>query len=227
LTGLTYLDVSKNPLNSIILPADLSHLTALRLSENTNLTRLTLPVGMTNLTALNLNGNQLTNLVLPSDLGHLESLDLGGNLLTSLALPAGLTSLVGLFVTGNQLTSLTLPPDMTQLTALGFLGNPLATLVLSEPAATNLATEVASLRNQGVSVFTYPLAVQLIRIRQPIGAFQFAIVGPPGVYVVLGSTDFTAWSQVGVATNSLGGVVFTDVTAHLSPLKFYRALWTP
>ena len=105
------------------------------------------------------------------------------------------------------------------------LGNPLTTFVLSEPlAATNLAADVASLRNQGVSVFTYPLAVQLVRLRQPIGAFQFAITGPPGVYTVLGSTDLATWSAVGVATNPLGSVVFTDVTAHLSPQKFYRAL---
>jgi formylglycine-generating enzyme required for sulfatase activity len=224
LTGLSYLDISKNPLTNITLPSGLNHLTTLRLSEN-HLTNLSLPVGLTNLTGLNLSENQLTNLVLPPDLNRLESLNVGANQLTSLNLPAGLTNLVGLFFVGNQLTNLTLPPDMTQLIGLGFLANPLATFVLPEPlAATNLAGDVATLRNQGVEVFTYPLTVELIRLRQPIGAFQFALTGPPGVYAVLGSPDLAVWSELGAVSNSLGAIVFTDVTAHLSRQKFYRAL---
>jgi formylglycine-generating enzyme required for sulfatase activity len=199
-------------------------LTTLRLSENTNLTSLTLPVGLTNLTALNFSENQLTNLVLPSDLGHLESLNVGGNQLTSLNLPAGLTNLAGLFFVGNQLTNVTLPPDMTQLVDLGFLANPLTTFVLSELTATNLAGDVASLQSQGVSVFTYPLAAQLVRPLMLIGAFKFGITGPPGVYTVLGSTNLTAWSAAGVATNPLGSVNFHDETANTSPQKFYRVL---
>jgi hypothetical protein len=222
---LTYLDVSTNPINTIILPVGLSHLTALRIADNTNLTSLTLPVGMTNLTGLFLAGNRLTNLVLPSDLSHLESLNVSGNQLTSLNLPSGLTNLTGLFFVANELTSVTLPPDMTQLTSLGFLANPLTTFVLSEElAATGLAPDVAALRNQGVNVFTYPLDVQLIRIRQPIGAFQFAISGPPGVYSVLGSSDLVTWSNIRSVSNGLGNVVFTDGEAHLSSQKFYRAM---
>jgi formylglycine-generating enzyme required for sulfatase activity len=225
LTGLTYLDVSTNPINNITLPVGLSHLTALRIADNTNLTSLTLPVGMTNLTGLFLAGNRLTNLVLPSDLSHLESLNISGNQLTSLNLPSGLTNLTGLFFVANELTSVTLPPDMTQLTSLGFLANPLTTFVLSEElAATGLAPDVAALRNQGVNVFTYPLDVQLIRIRQPIGAFQFAISGPPGVYSVLGSSDLVTWSNIRSVSNGLGNVVFTDGEAHLSSRKFYRAM---
>src|SRR5207249_3431770 len=136
---------------------------------------------------------------------------------STLTLPSGLSNLVGLFFVGNQLTNVTLPPDMTQLIGLGFLANPLTTFVLPETlAATNLAGDVASLQSQGVSVFTYPLTVQLIRLRQPIGAFQFAIAGPPGVYTVLVSTDLAGWSALGVVSNSLGAIVFTDATAHLS-----------
>lgn len=180
-------------------------------------------MGLTNLAFLNLSQNQLTNLMLPSDLNHLESLNLGANQLTSLNLPAGLTNLVGLFFVGNQLTNVTLPPDMTQLVALGFLANPLTTFVLPEPlAAMNLAGDVASLQSQGVSVFTYPLTVRLVRLRQPIGAFQFVITGPPGVYAVLGSTDLVVWSELRAVANPLGSIVFTDVAAHLSPQKFYR-----
>src|SRR5207249_5816213 len=114
---------------------------------------------------------------------------------------------------------------MTQLIELGFLANPLTTFVLPETlAATNLAGDVAALRNQGVEVFTYPLTVELIRLRQPLGAFQFALTGPPGVYTVLGSPDLAVWSELGAVSNSLGALVFTDVTAHLSPQRFYRAL---
>jgi hypothetical protein len=168
-------------------------------------------------------GKTTTAVVLPSDLNHLVSLNLGANQLTSLNLPAGLTNLVGLFFVGNQLTSVTLPPDMTQLVALGFLANPLTTFVLPETvAAMNLAGDVASLQSQGVSVFTYPLTVRLIRLRQPIGAFQFVITGPPGVYAVLGSTDLVVWGELGAVANPLGSIVFTDVAAHLSPQKFYR-----
>jgi formylglycine-generating enzyme required for sulfatase activity/Leucine-rich repeat (LRR) protein len=224
LSGLTFLDVSKNPLTNIHLPVGLSNLTSLRLSEN-QLTSLTLPVGLTNLTGLNLTANQLTNLVLPPDLNRLESLNVGSNQLTSLNLPAGLTNLVGLFFVNNQLTNVTLPPDMTQLIGLGFLANPLTTFVLPETlAATNLAGDVAFLRDQGVSIFTYPLEVQLVRSLMLIGAFKFGITGPPGVYSVLGSTNLTAWSTVGVATNPLGSVNFVDGTANLSPQKFYQAL---
>jgi formylglycine-generating enzyme required for sulfatase activity len=155
------------------------------------------------------------------------SLDLGGNQLTSLSLPPGLTSLTGLFLTGNLLTSLTLPPDMTRLTALGFLANPLTTLVLSEPlaASTNLTvnlTSLAFLPGQGVSVFTYPPAIQLVRPLRLNGAFQFVISGPPGVYSVLGSTDLAPWSPLGAVTNLFGSVSFTN--AILSLQMFYRAL---
>src|SRR6185369_6068473 len=113
---------------------------------------------------------------------------------------SGLTALVSLNLRDNQLTHITLPPDMQQLIGLFVDGNPLATFVLSEPlAATNLAGTVASLQNQGVAVFTYPLELQLVRPFMLIGGFKFEITGPPGAYTVLGSTNLTVWSTVGVA----------------------------
>jgi hypothetical protein len=117
-----------------------------------------------------------------------------------------------------------LTPDMTNLISLVLNGNPLTTLVLSEPlaASTNLTETVALLRNQGVSVFTYPLAVQFVRPRMLVGAFQFGITGPPGTYTVLGSTNLVAWDVLGTANNPLGSINFTDVTANSSPRKFYR-----
>jgi hypothetical protein len=161
---------------------------------------------------------------LPADLNQLVSLNILGNQLASFNLPAGLTNLTALTLTGNHLTTLTLPPDMTQLTSLVLDGNPLTSLVLSEPlAATNLAETVASLRSQGISVITYPLAVRLISPRRSLnGTFAFTLVGPPGVYTVLGSVDLRTWSELGQATNKIGSIDFTDVAAHLSQQKYYR-----
>jgi len=201
LTNLTILDLFENHLSRFVLAKDAPHLRILDISFN-SLAQCTLPAGMTNLETLFLRNNQLTNLTLPPDLIRLAQVDLQT----------------------NQLTSLTLPPDMTNLVSLNVDGNPLATLVLSEPQSTNLAATVAALQSQGVSVFTYPLTPLLFRIRQPIGAFQFALAGPPGVYAVLASTNLDTWSPFGFVENTLGKVVFTDTTAHFSPQKFYRAV---
>jgi hypothetical protein len=76
-------------------------------------------------------------------------------------------------------------------------------------------------------VFTYPLAVQLLRPRELVGAFQFRIVGPPGTYTVLISDELAMWSPRAFVTNTLGTINFTDVTAHLSQRRFYRTLLQP
>jgi formylglycine-generating enzyme required for sulfatase activity len=225
LATLRHLDISKNPLTSITLPVGLTNLSVLRLSENL-LTSLTLPVGMTNLSFLNLSSNLLTNVVFAADLTRLQSINLGGNQLTGLTLPAGLTNLTELFLTGNLMTNITLLPDMTNLFAFGFLGNPLGTFVLSEPmaAATNLADEIILLQTQGVSVLTFPLTPQLVRPLQLVGAFKFAITGPPGVYTILQSSDLTNWSVLDVRAIPNGAINYTDVTAQFSPRKFYRVI---
>jgi hypothetical protein len=140
-------------------------------------------------------------------------------------LSPGLTSLAFLNLTDDQLADLTLPPDAQQLIGLFVGGNPLTTFVLSEPlATTGMASVVDSLRNQGISVFTYPLVAQLVKPLRLVGAFKFGITGPPGVYSVLSSTDLATWSAVGVATNPLGSVIFHDVTTSASPQTFYRVL---
>ncbi len=222
---LTFLDIGENRLANVNLPAGLNQLEFLRLSGNTNLTSLVLPPGLTNLTGLFLRFNSLTNLTLPSDLFRLVQIDVLGNDLASLSLPAGLTNLMTLVLSGNQLTELTLPPDIIRLSSLFLEGNPFATLVLSEPlAATTLAGDVAALRNRGVSVFTYPLAVQLVRPQMVSGAFRIGVTGPPGIYTILESTGLTAWSFLGMVNNTLGNINFTDVTANASSRKFYRTL---
>ena len=116
---------------------------------------------------------------------------------------------------------------MTNLTTLFLAGNPLTTLVLSEPMAATLSNLVASLKSSGVNVFTYPLDVQLIRIREPIGAFQFAVSGPPSTYTVLASTNLANWDPIGSVSNPLGKIVFTDEMSHNFPQRFYRVAKSP
>ncbi|HXT39303.1 MAG TPA: SUMF1/EgtB/PvdO family nonheme iron enzyme [Candidatus Angelobacter sp.] len=224
LTDLNWLDLSDNQLRSLNLPAGLTNLSFIALDGN-QLTSFTVPVDMTNLSALRINDNQLTNLTLSAGLNHLSLLVASGNQLPSLTLSPGLTSLAFLELNGNQLTNLTLPPDMQQLTGLFIADNPLTTFVLSESlAATGMASVVDAFQNQGIPVFTYPLAVQLVRPLMLVGSFKFGITGPPGDYMILGSTNLATWSAVGVATNPLGSVNFHDVTTNASPQKFYRAL---
>ncbi|HET7102395.1 MAG TPA: SUMF1/EgtB/PvdO family nonheme iron enzyme [Terriglobia bacterium] len=224
LTALTLLDLGENQLRSVNLPAGLGRLINLRLSGNTNLTSLTLPVGMTNLNGIFLRFNALTNLTLPPDLFQLNSLDVLGNQLTGLTLPPGLTNLANLFLSGNQLTNLTLPPDMTHLSSLVLDGNPLIQLVLSEPEAADLPGTIMALQNLGIPVFTYPLTVQLAPTPQSlIGAFRFSITGPPGDYTVFSSTNLADWAILGPTRIPLGSNVITDFAAQFSPQKFYRA----
>jgi hypothetical protein len=138
-------------------------------------------------------------------------------------------SLNVLALQNNQLTNLTLAPDATKLSLLLLGGNPLTTLVLSEPMATtgHLTNTINSLRNDGVLIFTYPPAIELLRPRPLIGAFQFGITGPPGVYTIFSSDDLLTWSELGSITNSLGTISFVDETAHFSPQRFYRARRVP
>ncbi len=224
LTNLASLDLFENALTSFTMPGGLTALTYLDLGVN-QLTRFTVPADATNLTTLLLSFNQLTNVSLAPGLRKLELLGLSFNQLGSLDLPSGLTALAFLNLNNNQLTNLTLPPDVQQLIGIFVDGNPLTTFVLSEPlAATNLAVTVATLRNQVVSVFTYPLTIQLVRPQRLTGTFQFGIDGPPGTYTVVASTDLVAWNEVGTASNALGSVSFVDVMAHLFQRRFYRAL---
>jgi formylglycine-generating enzyme required for sulfatase activity len=224
MTNLTALRAEFGGLTNVALPAGLTKLTSLRLGFN-QLSDLTLPADMTNLSLLSVVQNQLTNLTLPPNLNHLTQLELARNNLTNLILPAGLTSLAVLNLTDNQLTHLTLPPDLQQLVGLFVGGNSLATFVLSEPlATTGMASVVDSFRNQSVAVFTYPLVAQLVQPLALIGSFKFGIIGPPGVYSVLGSANLETWSTVGFASNPLGSVLFHDVTTNVLPQKYYRVL---
>src|SRR5206468_10522444 len=92
----------------------------------------------------------------------------------------------------------------------------------------NVNDTIASLRDQGVSVFAYALTIQLIWPRRAAaGAFEFTLTGPPGIYTVLASANLTAWSELSAVTNNLGSAGFTDMEAGLSRQKFYSVRSTP
>jgi hypothetical protein len=213
-------------LTNLVVPAGLTNLTTLDASFN-QLRTLTLPAPLPKLTSLDLGENQLISLQLPPGMTNLQELFLEGNRLTNLSLPPNLNALVTLQLANNQITSLTLPVDLTNVRNLILIGNPLTALVLSEVEAANLAQTVAVLRTQGVSLFIYPSTIQLVQPRRLTGAFQFGIAGPPGVYTILQSTNLASWSVLGATTNALGSISFVDVTAQLSPRKFYRARANP
>jgi len=221
--NLISLDLSKNSLADFTLPLGLTNLAVLILGGN-QLTNLTLPAELTHLAFLDLSRNQLTSPTLPPGLTNLVELDLSANQLSTFTFPSSLTNLSELDLSGNQLSTLTLPPDVMQLTNLDLTLNPLTILALSEPlASVNLAETVASLRDQGVFVSSYPRTSQLISPRRTEdGEFTFAVIGPPGVYAVLGSVDFSTWSELGALTNDFGVARFSDTGAALSPHKFYR-----
>ncbi len=177
-------------------------------------------LGLTNLNACCRN---IANIYGLEAARHLATLDLQSNSFISLDLPASLTNLQTLNLSHNALTNLTLPPELTRLSALDLKTNPLLSFVLSQPlGATNLSGTVFELTNQGIAVFTYPVAPQLVRPLMLVGAFKFGLTGPPGVYSVLSSTNLAVWDVVGESVNPLGSVNFRDLTPSTSPQKYYR-----
>ena len=222
--NLRTLDLDSNSITNFDVADALTNLTILDLFGN-DLATFAITNALPRLTILDLAFNSLTELSLPAGMANLDTLFLENNSLTNLNVPAGWTKLTQLDLSANQLTELILPPDTKELAALFVGGNPLATFVLSEPlATTNLAAVVATLRGDGVNVFTYPLEIGLRRPRPLTGAFQFGITGPPGWYGVFGSSDLVDWRELGVTSNRVGSISFTDVTSHDSPQRFYRAL---
>lgn len=222
--NLRILDLDSNSLTNFSIADQLTNLMILDLYGN-NLTSFTLSNAIASLTILDVAFNSLDQCSLPAGLTNLDTLFLENNVLTNFDLPTSLSKLTQLDLSGNQLNGLTLTPDIQKLTSLFIDGNSLATLVLSEPLAkTNLAANVLALRNQGVNVFTYPLAVELHQRALLMGAFQFGIAGPPGLYGVLASGDLANWSEVGITSNSTGNVSYVDADTSAFPRRYYRVL---
>ena len=79
---------------------------------------LPLPIGLTNLTTLEIFDNTLTSLALPEDLKNLEFLNIQNNQLPALTLPEGLENLTHLYLRGNSIDSLSLPNGLSRLEVL-------------------------------------------------------------------------------------------------------------
>jgi hypothetical protein len=154
--------------------------------------------GLTNLTTLRLEGNQLTSVNLPAGLRGLRELHLAGNQLTSLALPEGLTGLRYLDVRGNPITYLAVPEsmDLSQLVLEGF--------PLDQVTIVMLRIGPAKVRSDG--------------------SIQLPVSGPNGQTVrVQRSTNLVDW--VDWQTVTLNGTVkeLLDAPAAI-PLRFYRVV---
>jgi formylglycine-generating enzyme required for sulfatase activity len=117
-----------NQLTNLSLPDDVQNLTELNLDFN-RFTSFSPPTNLTHLGALHLRANLLTNFDLPAELTALTFLDLSTNQLTNVTLPAGHPKLSTLALSRNKFTSFTLPPGLTNLAALTLGGNQLTNVV--------------------------------------------------------------------------------------------------
>src|SRR5204862_2406067 len=122
-------------------------------------------------------------------------------------------ALNSLDLSNNQFTDLTLPAELTNLTELGVARNPLKTVVLSSQVEqTSLTDELASLKNDGITVFAYPLTIRVASAHaQNAGRAAFTVSGPPGTYRVEVTTDLKTWTELKTAANTTGTVEFTDI----------------
>lgn len=152
LENLFSLIIVDNPLGQLTLPAGLTRLEELVLHNN-QFTSFSLPAGLTGLGVLDLGFNALTNLSLPNGLTNLDLLRLSGNSLTNFTLPAGLTRLSQLILDQNQLTSFTLPAGLTNLRWLDLSSNRLTTLNLPADQRNLLSLNLDNNRFAG---FTLP-----------------------------------------------------------------------
>lgn len=87
-------------LDESITREDLARVTHLSFRRHIRMA-LTLPAGLTNLTTLEISDNTLTSLVLPADLKNLEFLNIQNNQLSTLTLPDGLENLTHLYPSGQ------------------------------------------------------------------------------------------------------------------------------
>ena len=104
-------------LDESITKEDLARVTHLSFRRHFRIA-LTLPIGLTNLTTLEIFDNTLTSLALPADLKNLEFLSIQNNQLPALNLPDGLENLTHLYLRGNSIASLSLPNGLSRLKIL-------------------------------------------------------------------------------------------------------------
>jgi hypothetical protein len=154
-----------------------------------------------NLSTLYLYDNQLADASFLNTLSRLTTLDLGM----------------------NHFAALTLPPGGTNLTRLDVSANPLQTLTLPDAVARGaIADTIEALRDAGVTVITYPLAVSLSQPQSSGTNFAFQLTGPPGTYAVLASRDLAGWATIDTLTKAAGAMDFSFGLSGTTN-RFFRA----
>ncbi len=122
LSGLTYLDLSGNPISDFSPLTGLSSLETLYISD-TGFTDLSLLTPLTSLTSLGLGGNNITDVSHFSTLTNLNTLNLDDNNITDVSHLATLTNLNGLNLDDNNITNVGPLSALTSLTSLSLGDN--------------------------------------------------------------------------------------------------------
>jgi|GEM_PF-1851734 len=124
LVNLNELGLDDNPITDLSPLSALTHLTCLQLSW-TNMTsgQISALSGLTNLSVLTLNSNQISDLSALSGLTNLKYLDLYENQISDLSPLSGLTNLTRLLLQDNQIRDLSPLSPLTSLTWLTLQGN--------------------------------------------------------------------------------------------------------
>ena len=139
----------------------LTSLTELRLNDN-NITDISMLGGLTSLTELRLNDNNITDISMLGGLTNLERLFLANNNITDVSALAGLTNLIELFLRFNAITDITALAGLTNLIKLDLRGNPLNDSSIND--------HIPTLQRIGVEVFFDP--------SRPKGDFDIELVFP-------------------------------------------------
>jgi hypothetical protein len=180
-----------------------------------------------NLTQLNLSGGgagspniAVSDFSPLAGLTHLTTLSLESNQLTSLSLPAGLRVLRELHLRSNQLTGLTLPEGLASLRYLDVRDNPITYLAVPE------SMDLSQLVLEGFSIDH--VARVMLRIGPACvgsdGAISLPVSGPAGQAVrVQRSTNLVHWEDWQTVTLDGNVKQLLDDPA-ATELRFYRAI---
>ena len=122
-TNLTYLDFWKSSVSDISPVEALTKLTHLGFADNNVISDISALTGLTNLTALWVNGNNISDISPLAGLTKLSRLGLDNNNISDISALAGLTNLSLLNLRSNSILDISPLADLTKLTKLRLGGN--------------------------------------------------------------------------------------------------------
>ena len=117
-TNLVYLDFWKSSVSDLSPVAGLANLIHLGFASNNDISDVSALVGLTNLTALWLNGNSISDISPLAGLKSLTRLGLSNNSISDISPLAGLTNLTALRLDRNLISDISALSSLTQLTEL-------------------------------------------------------------------------------------------------------------